>query len=116
MIARATANRIHASGGCGSGAEGTGGARGHLPCLAWGFPDLHRFHQKVSKTVQKGGTPILTTFWEGFTLFGTPHPRWSSRIAKMTPHFHFSVSFSALRDEISGWGSKRVKPSQDRVF
>ena len=48
----------------------------------------------------------MTTFGEGFTLLGTPHPRWPSWIAKMAPHFHFTVPFSALLDEISGWGSK----------
>ena len=66
------------------------------------------FTKKCQKWNKKGVPPILTTFGEGFTLLGTPpHPRRGSRIAKMAPHFHFPVPFSALRDEISGWGVQR---------
>ena len=50
--------------------------------LPEGGPKLHRFHQKVSKTVKKGGYPLfLTRFREDC---GYPPPPDTSRMAKST--------------------------------
>ena len=107
MIARATVGRIRASRGRGSGSGGTGGACGHQLWLVRGVPNLHRFHQKVLKMEQKGGTPYFDHFWGRF------HPPWYPPPSPELPDsengtaFPFPVPFSALRDEISGWGVQR---------
>ena len=40
---------------------------GHLVTYRdpWWDPTLHRFYQKVSKTVQNGGTPLFVTYLGG---------------------------------------------------
>ena len=60
---------------------------------------LHRFYQKVSKTVKRGVPLFLTHFREGCAYMGTPtlvwplRPRWAPRGA-----------IWALRDVFSRWG------------
>ena len=62
------------------------------------------FTKKCQKRSKKGVPPILTTFWQGFTLLWTPHLGLGSRMSILSPLSHPEGTKSALGAEISRWG------------
>ena len=67
-------------------------------------PNLHRFYQKVLKTVKKGVPPVFDHFWEDFGYQGTPHPRVAPRRAKSASLCHPSRPIWTLGGIFSRWG------------
>ena len=59
------------------------------------------FTKKCQKRSKKGVPPVLTTFWEGFTLLYTPHLAVGSRMSILSPLCHPKGTKSALGAEIS---------------
>ena len=69
-----------------------------------GFLIYTVFAKKCQKRSKKGVPPILTTFWEGFTLLWAPHLGLGSRTSILSPLSHPKGTKSALGAEISRWG------------
>ena len=75
------------------------------------------FYQKVSKTVQKGGTPYFDHFLGRFHLPWYPPPSPELSDSEMSPFSHPTGHFPHFEPKFRGvWGGQRVKSSQDRVF